>query len=240
MILGADGTKLSKRHGAVSVLQYQEEGYLPTALLNYLVRLGWSHGDQEVFTKDEMIAAFDLEHVGKSASAFNADKLLWLNQQHMMRAPLDVLAEALRMQLRRLDIDCSNPQLLQGVVAAQRERTKTFKEMALSSLYFFKDFASYDEKAAKKSLTVDAAPILKNILAELSALEPWSSQGIHDRIMAVATLRNLPFGKVAQPVRIAVSGGSVSPPIDATLSLLGKAKVLERLQRAYVFAQTQR
>ena len=140
MILGADGAKLSKRHGAVSVLQYQEEGYLADALLNYLVRLGWSHGDQELFTRAEMIAAFDIRDVNKAASAFNADKLLWLNQQHMMRAPLAQLAEVLRAQLARLGIHSDDQELLEGVASAQRERCKTLREMAALSLYFFKDF----------------------------------------------------------------------------------------------------
>jgi glutamyl-tRNA synthetase len=130
MILGADGAKLSKRHGAVSVLQYQEEGYLPDALLNYLVRLGWSHGDQEVFTREEMIAAFDIRDVNKAASAFNPEKLLWLNQQHMMRAPRAQLAEALRAQLATLGIQSDDRRMLEGVVDAQRERCKTLREMA--------------------------------------------------------------------------------------------------------------
>ena len=136
MILGADGAKLSKRHGAVSVLQYQEEGYLPDALLNYLVRLGWSHGDQEVFTREEMIAAFDIKDVNKAASAFNPEKLLWLNQQHMMRAAGSELAcRICAAQLRALGVDVATDEaLLEGVVDAQRERAKTIKEMAQNSV----------------------------------------------------------------------------------------------------------
>src|SRR6204780_3100574 len=147
MILGPDGAKLSKRHGAVSVLQYQQEGYLPDALLNYLVRLGWSHGDQEVFSREEMVAAFDIKDVNKAASAFNAEKLLWLNQQHMMRAAVGTLVAGLRSQLAPLGIDCEDEQLLEGVVNAQRERAKTLKEMASSSLFFFREIGEYDEKA---------------------------------------------------------------------------------------------
>jgi glutamyl-tRNA synthetase len=160
MILGADGAKLSKRHGAVSVLQYQEEGFLPDALLNYLVRLGWSHGDQEVFTREEMIAAFDIKDVNKAASAFNPDKLLWLNQQHMMRASVGTLVAGLRSQLAPLGINCEDEKLLEGVVNAQRERARTLKEMALNSVFFFRDFEQYDEKAAKKNLTAEAAQVL--------------------------------------------------------------------------------
>jgi glutamyl-tRNA synthetase len=232
MILGADGAKLSKRHGAVSVLEYQAEGYLPAALLNYLVRLGWSHGDQEIFTMDEMIAAFDLNHVGKAASAFNADKLVWLNQQHMMRAATQTVTAALRAQLLALDVDCSDEVLLAGVVRLQRERTKTVKEMAASSLYFFREFHAFDDKAAKKNLTVETLPILLSVIDKLSSITAWTSEAIHDRIMAVAQQQGLPLGKVAQPVRVAVTGGSVSPPIDVTLQLLGRDKVFARLSRA--------
>src|SRR5579871_3237997 len=139
MILGPDGAKLSKRHGAVSVLQYQQQGYLPDALLNYLVRLGWSHGDQEVFTRTEMIAAFDIHDVNKAASAFNPEKLLWLNQQHMMRAPPAHVVPYLQAQLRRLGIDSDDQVLLEGVIVAQRERSKTLKEMAQSSRFLFVD-----------------------------------------------------------------------------------------------------
>lgn len=236
MILGADGAKLSKRHGAVSVLQYAEEGYLPSALLNYLVRLGWSHGDQEIFTQDEMISAFDLSHVGKAASAFNADKLLWLNQQHMMRSAVTSIADALREQLLRLGVDCSDTSLLEGVAKIQRERTKTIKEMALNSLYFFREFESYDEKSAKKSLTAEALPVLKAVAVLLSGLESWSTEAIHECIAGVAIQHGVALGKVAQPIRVATTGGSVSPPIDATLQLLGKETALARLRRAQAVA----
>src|SRR5580692_683002 len=158
MILGSDGAKLSKRHGAISVLQYEEEGYLPDALLNYLVRLGWSHGDQEVFTREEMIAAFDIHDVNKAASAFNPEKLLWLNQQHMVRAEPATLVPHLRAQLRRLGLDSSDQQLLEGVILAQRERAKTLKEMAQNSRFFFVDRIEVDAKAAAKHLGGDALP----------------------------------------------------------------------------------
>src|SRR5690606_7340684 len=135
MILGADGAKLSKRHGAVSVLDYQKEGFLPDALLNYLVRLGWSHGDQDSFTRDEMIALFDISDVNKSAAAVNPENLLWLNQQHIMKAPQATLVAALRDQLAVLGVDNADEALCAGVVEALRERAKTMKEMAASSLF---------------------------------------------------------------------------------------------------------
>ncbi|MFT3905583.1 MAG: glutamate--tRNA ligase [Steroidobacteraceae bacterium] len=234
MILGADGAKLSKRHGAVSVLQYQEEGYLPDALLNYLVRLGWSHGDQEIFTREEMIAAFDVRHLGKAASAFNGDKLLWLNQQHMMKAPAAVLAAALREQLARLGVRSDDQALLEGVANAQRERARTLKEMAANSLFFFQDTLTYDDKAVKKNLTAEAAPLLKQVAEALRVLpaEQWNAAAIHALIETVAQAAGVGLGKVAQPLRVALSGGSVSPPIDQTLALVGREQVLARIGHA--------
>ena len=231
MILGADGAKLSKRHGAVSVLQYQEEGYLPDALLNYLVRLGWSHGDQEFFTRDEMIAAFDIKDVNKSASAFNGDKLLWLNQQHIMKAPLETLVAALKAQLAMQGVVTDDDTLLAGVVEAQRERAKTMKEMAGSSLFFFREPVA-DEKAVAKHLTADARVLLGELRTSLALVSGWNAAAIHDELMVFATARSLGLGKVAQPLRVALCGGTISPPIDATVALLGRDCVLMRLDRA--------
>ncbi len=232
MILGSDGAKLSKRHGAVSVLQYQEEGYLPGALLNYLVRLGWSHGDQEVFTLEEMIQYFDIKDVNKSASAFNPEKLLWLNQQHIMKAPVSVLAAGLREQLLLLGVDTNDQSLLEGVANILRERARTLKEMAQTGLYFFRDFEQFEEKAAKKNLTADAMPILAALGQALEALPDWKAQTVHEVISAVAAQFNVGMGKVAQPLRVAVCGTGVSPPIDTTVELLGRGRVLGRLQKA--------
>ena len=234
MILGADGAKLSKRHGAVSVLQYQEAGYLPAALLNYLVRLGWAHGDQEVFTREEMIAAFDIAQVGKAAAAFNAEKLLWLNQQHMMKAPVAVLAAGLREQLGRLGIATDNQPLLEGVANAQRERSKTLKDMAANSLFFFRAVEQIDPAAANKNLTAESAPMLAAVrsgLAELASGE-WNAGAIHDLIAKVANRYGVGLGKVAQPLRVALTGSTISPPIDVTVALLDPVAVLQRLDRA--------
>ena len=232
MILGPDGAKLSKRHGAVSVLQYEEEGYLPDALLNYLVRLGWSHGDQEVFTREEMIAAFDIHDVNKAASAFNPEKLLWLNQQHMVRSPPAALVPHLRAQLRRIGVDSDDQQLLEGVILAQRERAKTLKEMAQNSRFFFSDEVAMDPKAVAKHLTADSLQLLGKVRAQLASLEPWNAPAIHDALNALATELQVGLGKVAQPLRVAVTGTAVSPPIDATLALLGRERSLARLDRA--------
>jgi glutamyl-tRNA synthetase len=232
MILGADGTKLSKRHGAVSVLQYQDEGYLPDALLNYLVRLGWSHGDQEVFTRQQMIDAFDIRDVNKAAAAFNGDKLLWLNQQHMMQAPLATLAAGLRQQLARLGVEAADQSLLEGVANAQRERAKTLREMAQNSLYFFGDFAQYEQKAASKHLGPETVPLLAALRAAFADMPDWEAGTIHQAINAVAERFGVGLGKVAQPLRVAVTGGGVSPPIDITVALLGRTRVGARLERA--------
>jgi glutamyl-tRNA synthetase len=232
MILGPDGAKLSKRHGAVSVLQYEEEGYLPDALLNYLVRLGWSHGDQEVFTREEMIAAFDIHDVNKAASAFNPEKLLWLNQQHMVRSPPAALVPHLRAQLRRIGADSDDQQLLEGVIVAQRERAKTLKEMAHNSCFFFSDDVPMDPKAVAKHLTPDALQLLGKVRARLATLPAWSAATIHDSLNGLAAELEVGLGKVAQPVRVAVTGTAVSPPIDATLALLGRERTLARLDAA--------
>jgi glutamyl-tRNA synthetase len=229
MILGPDGAKLSKRHGAVSVLYYEEEGYLPDALLNYLVRLGWSHGDQEVFTREEMIAAFDIHDVNKAASIFNPEKLLWLNQQHMVRAAPATLVPHLRAQLRRLGIDSSDQALLEGVIVAQRERAKTLKEMAHNSRFFFAEWIELDPKAAAKHLGADALQLLAKVRAQLASLPQWNAAAIHTALNDLAARLQSGLGKVAQPVRVAVTGTAVSPPIDTTLELLGRERTLARI-----------
>ena len=236
MILGEDGAKLSKRHGAVSVLQYRDDGYLPEALLNYLVRLGWSHGDQEVFSMEEMQQLFDITDVNKSASAFNPDKLLWLNQQHIMRATPQRLAEFLKPQLAALGVAVTDDRVLFAVVQVQRERAKTLREMAQNSVYFFRDFTSYDEKAAKKNLTAESAAALRAVRDKLSALDQWTAAGAHEAVNQTATELGLGMGKVAQPIRVAVTGTSVSPPIDVTLEALGRATTLRRLDEALRYA----
>jgi glutamyl-tRNA synthetase len=235
MILGADGAKLSKRHGAVSVLQYREEGYLPEALLNYLVRLGWSHGDQEIFSLEEMAKLFDTADVNKSASAFNPDKLLWLNQQHIMRASAEHLAKYLKPQLAALGVSVEDDARLAAVAKTQQERAKTLKEMAQNSVFFFVEPSTYDEKAAKKNLTKESVGPLQSVIEGLGALDEWEASAIHNAVNDVATQLSLGLGKVAQPIRVAVSGTAVSPPIDLTLEVLGREVTLQRLRKALDF-----
>src|ERR1700683_2922156 len=232
MILGADGTKLSKRHGAVSVLEYRDEGFLPEAVLNYLVRLGWSYGDQEFFTVEEMVRLFDIADVNKSASAFNAEKLAWLNQQHMMRAPAARIVPVLRWQLNREGIEANDDAQLEQIVLAQRERATTVREMAVNSLFFFRAPAVYDEKAVRKHVTADILTLLGEASSELGQLADWSAPAIHEAINGLAAAKGVSLGKLAQPIRLAVCGGTVSPPIDATLAILGKTEFLARLAKA--------
>ena len=232
MILGPDGAKLSKRHGAVSVLQYRDDGFLPEGLLNYLGRLGWSYGDQEIFSLEEMTQLFDIHDVNKSASALNIDKMLWTNQQHMLRSTPEHLAKYLRPQLEALGLVADDMAKVAAVAKAQQERAKTLKEMAANSVFFFRDVTAYDEKAAAKNLNAETAPILAAVRARLAALPEWRAPAIHESIMAVAAEQGVGLGKVAQPIRVAVSGGTVSPPIDVTLEILGRETTLARLDRA--------
>jgi glutamyl-tRNA synthetase len=232
MILGPDGAKLSKRHGAVSVLQYRDDGFLSEAVLNYLVRLGWSHGDQEFFSIEEMIRLFDIADVNKSASAFNVDKLTWLNQQHMMRAPATRIVPVLRWHLDREGIQAPDEAQLEQIVLSQRERAKTVREMALNSVFFFQPPTAYDEKAVRKHVTADVLGLLAEVSDELGQLADWSAPSIHEVISGLAAAKGISLGKLAQPIRLAVCGGTVSPPIDATLAILGKVESLSRLTKA--------
>jgi glutamyl-tRNA synthetase len=229
MILGPDGAKLSKRHGAVSVLEYEKQGYLPEALLNFLVRLGWSHGDQEVFTREEMIELFDIDRVGKSASAFNPDKLLWLNQQHIMRADPGLLAGELAKFLARIGIETQDHAKLVGVVIAMRERSKTLVEMAANSRFFFLDQIEIDPAAAVKHLPAEARAVLQELAQHLAAVADWKKAPLHESLSAFAASKGLALGKVAQPLRVALCGGTASPPIDVTLEVLGRESSLARI-----------
>jgi glutamyl-tRNA synthetase len=236
MILGPDGAKLSKRHGAVSVLQYRDEGFLPEGLLNYLGRLGWSYGDQELFSLEEMTRLFDIGDVNKSASALNPDKMLWTNQQHILRSTPDRLAAYLRPQLEALGLDATDGAKVAAVAKAQQERARTLKEMAANSVFFFREVVDYEPKAAAKNLNAETAPVLAAVRARLAALDAWRAPTIHEAVMAVAAEQGVGLGKVAQPIRVAVSGGTVSPPIDVTLEILGRETTLARLDRAAAFA----
>ncbi len=235
MILGEDGKRLSKRHGAVSVMQYREEGYLPEALLNYLVRLGWSHGDREIFSLDEMIELFDVNEVNVAASTFNPDKLLWLNQQYIMAATPEKIAHHLSIHLGKLGIDPSEGPDILEVVSAQKERAQTLVEMAQISEFIYRDFEAFDETAAKKNLRPVARVPLEKIRAALAAVDDWTAEVLHQTVNQVAEALELKMGKVAQPLRVAVVGRAASPGIDVTLYLVGKAACLRRIDMALAF-----
>ncbi|MDM8548146.1 glutamate--tRNA ligase [Candidatus Venteria ishoeyi] len=231
MILGDDGQRLSKRHGAVSVLQYKEEGYLPEAVLNYLVRLGWSHGDQEIFSIKEMIELFDISAVNRAASAFNTEKLQWLNQHYIKNAEPEALADILGWHLReQLNIDTSTGPALKDVVVIQQERAKTMREMAENSHFFYRDTLEYVEKPTKKNLKPTIIEPLTALTEKLEQLQTWQAEPIHECIIQTAEAFELKLGKLAQPLRVAVTGGAISPPIDVTVELIGRERSLQRLQ----------
>ncbi|MDN3517973.1 glutamate--tRNA ligase [Aquisalimonas lutea] len=239
MILGEDGKRLSKRHGAVSVMSYRDEGYLPEAVLNYLVRLGWSHGDQEIFSLDEMIQLFDIDDLNAKASALNVSKLNWLNQQYMKAMDPAHVARHLSWHMGQLGVDPAQGPALEDIVVAQRERSHTLVEMARNSLFFYRMPESYDDKAARKNLKADTRPALEALRAALAAAPEWQRERLHETVTGVAESLDLKLGKVAQPLRVALSGGPVSPPIDETLELLGRDRSLARIDAALQFIDQQ-
>jgi glutamyl-tRNA synthetase len=232
MILGADGAKLSKRHGAVSVLQYRDDGYLPEALLNYLVRLGWSHGDQEVFSIAEMQALFDLKDVNAKAARMDPAKLGWLNQQYLKAdAPEDV-AKHLDWHLRQQGFDVVHGPKAADLVVALRDRVQTLNEMAARSAVWFHPLREYDDKAVAKHLTAAAQAPLADARERLAALGEWNVEAVSAALHATAEALGLGMGKVAQPLRVAITGTQVSPDIGHTVYLAGRDEALRRIDAA--------
>lgn len=232
MILGEDGKRLSKRHGAVSVLEFREQGILPHALLNYLVRLGWSHGDQELFTLEEMMQSFDLKHVSRGVSSFNYDKLYWINQHYLKSDAPEEVAKALAWHFQQAEIDTNNGPNLADVVALQADRCKTLVEMCEKSVYFYKDDISWDEDAIKKHLRPVVLEPLVSLRMRLHNEQDWTVENLQQAINDVSAEFDINMSKIGQPLRVAVTGGSMSPAIDATLALIGKSRTLARLDYA--------
>jgi len=232
MILGEDGSRLSKRHGAVNVLEYREQGYLPDALLNYLVRLGWSRGDQELFSREEMIALFDLADVNASASRFDMEKLRWLNQQYIQAGDPVELAPLLGDYLVSEGLDPAQGPDLGAVVGAFRERAVTLRELAESCWYLFRDFDEPDARAAKKHLRPAVQAPMQDFRGRCEQLGEWRRDHLHEAIQGCAESHGLGFGKLGQPLRVALTGGAVSPPIDVTAELVGRERALRRLDLA--------
>jgi glutamyl-tRNA synthetase len=239
MILGDDGARLSKRHGAVGVMQYRDDGYLPQALLNYLVRLGWSHGDQEVFSLQEMIDKFDICDVNRKASAFNTEKLDWLNQQYMKNLPATEVAAHLAWHFENAGIDPDNGPSLADLVSVQADRVKTLKEMLAQSRFFYEELDEFDPGAAHKHLRPVTEQPLRAIGSRLADLDTWEPEQLNETIRIAAEELELGMGKIAQPLRVALTGTAVSPSIDKTLWLVGRERSLARIQRAleYVMAR---
>ena len=235
MILGDDGKKLSKRHGAVGVMHYRDDGYLPEAVINYLARLGWSHGDQEIFSKEELVKLFKLEDVNKAASAFNTEKLNWLNQHYMKTLPAEQVADALKWQFDQLGVDTSTGPALTAIVGLQADRVKTLKEMAAISRYFYEPVNEFEEKAAKKHLRPVAKEPLEAVKARLVDLTDWTAESIQAAINDTAEALGVGMGKIGMPLRVAATGGGNSPSLDVTLAQLDQQKVVERIDLALAF-----
>ena len=230
MILGSDGARLSKRHGAVSVMAYRDAGYLPEALLNYLVRLGWSHGDQEVFSIDQMIELFELNNINKAPASFNQEKLTWLNQEYIKGASTEHLSQHLAWHIDQAGLDLSNGPDLALVIEALRERSKTLVEMTEGMRMFYQEFDAFDEKLANKQFK-DKAP-LAALLTKLDNLDEWQADQIKAQIKQVCDELNVGFGKVGQPFRLALSGDGNAGNIDTVAELVGKPRTLARLNKA--------
>lgn len=235
LIHSNDGKRLSKRHGAIPVDQYQNDGILPQALLNYLVRLGWSHGNQEIFTIEEMIKLFDLAAIHKSAAAFDYEKLLWVNHQHMKKTSGVAIELTLKEIFKSNGIQPDSNPKLETLYDAQKERYKTLKELCNASDYFYKIIDNYDEKGAKKYFTKNSVVILQALEGKLDSLDEWSESNINAAIKSVADDTGLKLGKVAPLLRLAVTGQMMSPSIDITVALLGKDKTLRRIGQAIAY-----
>jgi len=238
MILGEDGKRMSKRHGAVSVMQYAEDGYMRDALMNHLVRLGWSHGDQEIFSIDEMTKLFGLDHVNNSGAVFDVKKLDWLNQQYMQSASADLLAEGLSEHLSKAGIATEGGPAVATVAELLRDRAKTFVEMSEGAKPFYQAPSEYDEKAAKKQFSNEAAERLQKVHDNLAALEEFTPKAIDESIQATVAELEVGFGKIGLPLRVAVTGNTASPALDQTLSVMGKETVLARLVAAVQYCQS--
>lgn len=235
MILGDDGKKLSKRHGAVSVMQYRDDGYLPQVILNYLVRLGWSHGDQEIFSIDEMIKLFDINQINKAPSAFNTQKLNWLNQQYIKNLPVKEIMPHLDWHLKQAGLSLENGPDVAQLIPEFAERVQTLKDLVEIIKPYYSDFKDFNEKAAKKHLRGVAQHPLELVKQKLSDLTCWEPEVIQQVIEQTAEELELGMGKVGMPLRVAVTGAGMSPSLDITLNWIGKERCLERIDRAIDF-----
>ncbi|MFH1090221.1 MAG: glutamate--tRNA ligase, partial [Pseudomonadota bacterium] len=232
MILGADKTRLSKRHGATSVLAYKEMGYLPEAMVNYLVRLGWSHGDEEIFSREELIKKFSLDNVGRSAGVFDPEKFLWLNAHYIKEAEPRRLADLAAPYLETRGRDAADRDYLAKALKALQPRAKTVAELAQQVEFYLLDQVEYDPQAARKFLKPDLAPVLADLMDRLSAQDEFTEKGLEDIFAALITAYDIKLGKIAQPVRVALTGRTASPGLFEVMDVLGKERVMARLRKA--------
>ena len=233
MILGSDGARLSKRHGAVSVMQYRDEGYLPQALLNYLVRLGWSHGDQEIFSLEEMTELFDPIDINRSPSTFNPEKLLWLNQHYIKTLPLDELMSQLQWHLRNANL--AGVKGVPEAIDEHREKAHTLLELIDTVQPYFSDLQGFDEKAAGKQFSADTVPVLTALLEHFEAIDVWQRDNLQRAIQAVVEELGVKMGKVGAPLRLAMLGKLSGVDLPVVLELLGREKCAQRLQNAILW-----
>lgn len=233
MILGADRQRLSKRHGATSVIAYREMGYLPDALLNYLARLGWSHGDQEIFTLTEMVQAFSFDHVGKASAIFDPEKLNWVSAEHLKKYSNDALVDLVAPFLQQLGLAITDQAFAARAIASERERGKTLKELAEISAFYFRDEPVWDDAAVTKWLTADGKAKLRDIATALRSLATWTHDTIKAALDAVVAKHQCKFVALAQPIRVAMTGTTVSPGIYDVLDILGKDRALTRIEAAF-------
>jgi glutamyl-tRNA synthetase len=232
MILGADKKRLSKRHGATSVLAYRDEGYLAEALLNYLVRLGWSYGDEEVFSLEQLKELFDIKNVGKAAAVFNPEKLTWLNGYWIRKASPEHLLKVTKPFLELRELQISNEDYAKRALASCQEKVKTLVELATMADFYFRDEVTVDEKTAKKCFKEGYREILREALSLFQGLEPFDHDAVEKALNEFSEKKEIKFGKIAQPLRAALTGTMVSPGIYDVVAILGKDRVIQRIQRA--------
>jgi glutamyl-tRNA synthetase len=232
MIMGSDKTRLSKRHGATSVMAYKDMGYLPEAMVNYLVRLGWSYGDQEIFTLDELIAFFTLESVGKSAAIFNPEKLLWLNQHYIKESSSQRLVQEMMPFWQQLGVHTADQDFLIHICDDVKSRAKTLVELAQSSVFYFADEVTYESEAADAFLNAEIADHLATVAERIPAVQDYTKKGMETFLRSIAEEKGFKLKVIAQPLRVALTGKTVSPGIDEVMITLGKERVVKRIQRA--------
>jgi len=237
MVLGPDKARLSKRHGAMSVGEYKNMGFLPDAMINYLVRLGWSHGDQEFFERNDLIEKFDLKHLGRSASMFDMDKLLALNSKHIQNKNPEKLADHLLFHLKNIGIHAENNAFTQNVITTLQPRSKTLVEMARAAAFYYQENIRFDEKAADKFLTPDTLDVLQKSADYIGRLGVYTQETLEEVFKKIMVETDLTFGKIAQPLRVAITGTTVSPGIFEMLLALGKDKTVQRIKNTIRLVQ---